>query len=116
MVLLSYLKSGDHLLITEAVYEPVRRLCATVLKAHGIEHTFYAADGSDVQSRIRPNTRLIYAECPGSLVYEMVDLRAMVALAKTHGISVAVDNTWGSGWLYNPLTLGADISVIAATK
>jgi cystathionine beta-lyase len=116
MVFLSYLKPGDHLLITEAVYEPVRHLCATFLRAHGISYTFYAADGHDLQRKLQPNTRMIYAECPGSLVYEMLDLRALTALAKEHDVLVAVDNTWASGWLYNPLALGADISILAATK
>jgi cystathionine beta-lyase len=116
MVFLSYLKPGDHLLITESVYEPVRDLCADFLRPHGIDYTFYAADAHDLQSKLQPNTRMIYAECPGSLVYEMIDLPALAALAKAHGALVAVDNTWASGLLYNALALGADISVLAVTK
>jgi cystathionine beta-lyase len=116
MVFLSYLKPGDHLLITEAVYEPVRELCADFLRAHGIDYTFYAASGRDLQNKLQPNTRMIYAECPGSLVYEMIDLPAVAKLAKAHGALVAVDNTWASGLLYNPIALGADISVLAVTK
>jgi cystathionine beta-lyase len=59
---------------------------------------------------------MIYAECPGSLVYEMCDMPALAALAHRHGALLACDNTWGSGVQYRPLALGADISVMAATK
>lgn len=116
MTFVTYLRTGDHLLVTDAVYGPVRKVCADYLVPNGIQVDFYAADGSDLEGKLRGNTRMIYAECPGSLVYEMIDLPAVVKLARARAILVAVDNTWGSGWLYNPLALGADISVIAVTK
>ncbi|OZI23201.1 cystathionine beta-lyase [Bordetella genomosp. 9] len=116
VVLLAYLKAGDHVLITDAVYEPVRRFCAEQLSRWGIAFSYYQPDGSDLADQIRPNTRMIYAECPGSLVYEMMDLPAVAELARRHDCWLAVDNTWGSGLLYRPLALGADISVCAATK
>ncbi|KAH1283627.1 hypothetical protein KXX11_003311, partial [Aspergillus fumigatus] len=77
---------------------------------------FFRPDGQDVAPLLRPNTRMVYAECPGSLVYEMCDLPALAALAHAHGAWLAADNTWGSGCLYRPLSLGADISIMAATK
>ena len=116
MSFLTYLRAGEHLLVTDAVYGPVRKVCDDYLKPNGVEIDYYTADGCDIEAKLKPNTRMIYAECPGSLVYEMVDLPAVVKLAKARGILVAVDNTWGSGWLYNPLVLGADISIIAVTK
>jgi cysteine-S-conjugate beta-lyase len=116
MTFITYLRAGDHVLVTDAVYGPVRKVCDDFLKANGIEFEFYAANGSDIEAKLKPNTRMIYTECPGSLVYEMIDLPAVVKLARARGILVAVDNTWGSGWLYNPLALGADISIIAVTK
>lgn len=115
-ILMAYLKTGDHVLITDAVYAPVRRFCSRQLSKMGIHHDYYRADGSDLTQRITPATRLIYVESPGSLAYEMVDLPAIAKFAHEHGCLVAVDNTWGSGVLYHPLQLGADISVIAATK
>ncbi len=116
MTLLAYLKPGDHVLMSDSVYEPARALVHSFLEPYGIACTFFAADGSDVEGRFEPNTRLVYAECPGSLVYEMCDLPRLAQLAHARGALLAVDNTWGSGYQYQPLALGADISVMAATK
>jgi cystathionine beta-lyase len=115
-VLLACLRPGDHLLITDAVYQPVRALCAELLQPLGIECEFYAADGSDIEARLKPRTRMIYAEVPGSLFNEMADLPQLARLAASRGALLAVDNTWASGWLFNPLAHGADISILALTK
>lgn len=112
----AFLRPGQHVLITDAVYTPVRRLARTMLEAFGIEYDYYAADGSDIESLIKPNTRMIYAEVPGSLAFEMCDLPALSQLCKARGLLLAVDNSWGSGVLYRPLALGADISLMALTK
>ena len=116
MALRSYLKPGDHLLITDSAYLPVRHITEQFLRPYGIEYTFFAADGSDAESKMQSNTRMVYAEAPGSLVYEMCDLPALAAMAHARGAMVMVDNTWGSGVQYRPLALGADVSVMAATK
>lgn len=116
MTFLTYLKPGDHLLISDAVYEPARALTSSFLKPYGIESDFFAADGSNIEALFRPNTRMVYAECPGSLAYEMCDLPRLAEMAHARGALLAADNTWGSGIQYTPLALGADISVMAATK
>lgn len=116
MVLLAYLKPGDHVLLSDGVYQPVRHLARSFLEPYGIAFSFFAPDGHDVAARLRPNTRMVYAECPASLVYEMCDLPALARIAHGHGALLAADNTWGSGCQYQPLALGADISVMAATK
>lgn len=113
---LAYLRPGDHVLITDAVYSPVRRVARDFLQAFGIEVSYFAPDGSDLPARLQANTKMVYAEVPGSLLYELCDLPAIAALCKPRGILLAVDNTWGSGYLYRPLTLGADISIMALTK
>jgi len=115
LVFMAILKSGDHVLISDNVYGPVRNLNETLLKKLGIEATFFSPAHDDLASLLRPNTRMLYLESPGSLLMEMLDLPALTATAKVHGITVAVDNTWGT-YLYEPLTLGADISIIAGTK
>ena len=114
--LLTYLKPGDHVLMSDGVYEPARGLAHSFLAPYGIRTTFFAADGSDLEQRWEDGTRLVYAECPGSLVYERCDLPALARFAHARGALVAADNTWGCGVLYRPLALGADISVTAPTK
>ena len=116
MVLLSYLKPGDHVLMSDSVYEPTRNLVHSFLAPYGIRSSFFAADGSGIEALFEPTTRLVYAECPGSLVYEMCDLPKLAGLAHARGALLAADNTWGSGVQYRPIELGADISTMAATK
>lgn len=116
MVLLSYLKPGDHVLLSDSVYEPTRNLVHSFLAPYGIRSSFFAADGSGIEELFEPTTKLVYAECPGSLVYEMCDLPKLAALTHARGALLAADNTWGSGVQYRPLELGADISTMAATK
>lgn len=116
VTLMALLKPGDHLLMTDSAYEPVRRFCKDQLAKLDVAVTYYKPDGSDLESKIQANTKVIYVECPGSIVYEMLDLRAVSNIARAHNCWIIADNTWGSGWLYQPLILGADISIIAATK
>lgn len=113
---LAYLRPGDHVLITDAVYAPVQRLARDLLEPFGIQVNYFAPDGSDLQAQLQANTKMVYTEVPGSLLYELGDLPAIAALCKPRGILLAVDNTWGSGYLYRPLALGADISIMALTK
>jgi cystathionine beta-lyase len=113
---LAYLRPGDHLLVSDGVYGPVRRLAKELLQPFGIQVEYFAADGQGLEAALRANTRMVYSESPSSLLYELNDLPAMAALCRPRGILLAVDNTWGSGYLYQPLALGADISVMALTK
>jgi cystathionine beta-lyase len=113
---LAYLRPGDHVLITDAVYSPVRQVAEEFLQPFGIQYSYFAADGSGLEDKLQANTRMVYAEVPGSLLYELADIPAIAALCKSRGILLAVDNTYGSGYQYRPLTLGADISIMALTK
>ncbi|ETF02855.1 cystathionine beta-lyase [Advenella kashmirensis W13003] len=117
MALLSLLSAGDHLLAADCVYGPVYHLSNTVLGRMGIEATFTSA--KDVQAlakHVKPNTKILYVEAPGSLLMEMLDMPALAAFAKEHGLILVTDNTWGSGYAYQPLALGADVSIVAGTK
>lgn len=116
VTIMGYARAGGHVLFADSVYEPVRKICSHFLKPNNISYDFFKADGSDFEAKIRPETQLVFAESPGSLLYEMLDLPEICRIAHARNIPVAVDNTWGSAWLYNPLELGADVSVIAATK
>ena len=79
--LLSYLKPGDHVLMSDSVYEPARALTRSFLESYDIHTTFFKADGSDLALRWQEGTRMVYVECPGSLVYEMCDLPAQIGRA-----------------------------------
>ncbi|MDB5606969.1 MAG: cystathionine beta-lyase [Bradyrhizobium sp.] len=116
LVFLSYLKPGDHVAISDGVYGPVRRFAKNFLTTYGIAYDFFPANGSDLESFLRPQTKLVYLECPGSSLFEIADLPRLGAIAHDLGITVAVDSTWGSGWTYHPLILGADVSILSATK
>ncbi|HCK0392911.1 TPA: cystathionine beta-lyase [Salmonella enterica] len=113
---MSYAHAGGHVLFADSIYEPVRKIASSFLTPNNISYDFFKTDGSDFEAKLRPETQLVFAESPGSLLYEMLDLPKLCGIAHAHNIPVAVDNTWGSAWLYNPLDLGADISIIAATK
>lgn len=116
IALISYLKPGDHLLISDCVYEPARRFATVDLARLGIRATFFSASDPDLESKIEPATRMIYVETPGSLVYEIADLPRIAEITRRRGLILVADNTWGSGMLCQPLALGADVSVMAATK
>jgi len=115
--LMSVAEPGTHLLMVDSVYGPVREFCDTVLATHGVETEYYPpALGSAIAARMRPNTCAVYCESPGSLTFEVQDLPAIAAAAHRAGASVLVDNTWATPLFCRPLTLGADITVQAATK
>ncbi|MFO1291664.1 MAG: cystathionine beta-lyase [Rubrivivax sp.] len=110
-------RPGDHVLVIDSCYEPVRKLCAQYLGPRAVRVEYFKPDLSDLDAKLRAETRLVWAECPGSLIFEMCDLPALVRQVRKRGDAlVAVDNTWGSGLLYRPLALGADLSVVAGTK
>jgi cystathionine beta-lyase len=113
---LAYLRPGDHVLITDAVYSPVRQIAEAFLAPFGIQYSYFSAGGSGLEQQLRANTRMVYTEVPGSLLYELCDLPAMASLCRSRGVLLAVDNTYGSGYQYRPLTLDADISIMALTK
>ena len=115
LVFMALLSAGDHALVADCVYGPVRELHDAVLSRLGIEITYFSAD-DDLETLVQPNTRLLYAESPGSLLFEMMDMPALAAFANKHRLVLATDNTWGSGYVYRPLELGAHVSVIAGTK
>lgn len=115
--LLSFLKQGDHLLMVDNAYEPTRGLCDKLLSGLGIETTYYdPMVGAGIVDLIKPNTRVIFLESPGSLTMEVQDIPAICQVAQAHNIITILDNTWASPILCQPFELGVDISVQAATK
>ena len=114
---LAFLSAGDHALIVDSVYFPTRHFCDTMLKRLGVIVEYYdPMVGAGIESLIKPNTKLVHTEAPGSNTFEMQDIRAISAVAHRHGCVVTMDNTWATPLYFKPLDHGVDISIHAATK
>ncbi|RVV96965.1 cystathionine beta-lyase [Mesobaculum littorinae] len=111
-----YLGAGDHLLVVDTIFPATRSYCDTVLARNGVEVDYFPWDTIDLSDYVRPNTRMVLAESPASQSYEVMDLPALCRDAHDRGLIVATDNTYGSSWLYRPLALGCDLSIVAGTK
>jgi cystathionine beta-lyase len=115
--ILAFVKTGDHILMVDSVYGPVRNFCTGFLKRFGVETTFYdPLIGASIVALIRPNTVLVYLESPGSLTFEVQDVPAIVKAAKARGLKTLLDNTWAAPLFLKPLALGVDVDIISATK
>jgi cysteine-S-conjugate beta-lyase len=109
--------AGDHILATDSAYQPGRHFCDTIAKRLGVETTYYdPAIGGAIAALIRPNTRAILMETPGSQTFEMQDVPAIVAAAGERDVRTIVDNTWGTPLFFRPLDHGVDLALMAATK
>jgi cystathionine beta-lyase len=115
--LLGFLAAGDHLLITDAVYFPTRHFADTMLKRLGVEVEYYdPLIGGGIAELLKPNTKVILTESPASNTFEVQDVPAIAAAAKTCDAVVMMDNTWATPLFFKPLDHGVDISIHAATK
>lgn len=115
---LSVVSAGDHVLAADCVYAPVRRFLSDTLRRFGVDVGFYdgSASADAVLALRQGRTRLIVMESPGSLTFEVQDAPGIAAAARAAGVLTLMDNTWGAGVLFRPLTAGVDISVQALTK
>ncbi len=117
VALLSVLKAGEHVLVADNVYAPTRKLCEGLLKTLGIETTYFdPLIGADISTLIRPNTRALFLESPGSLTFEVSDVPALAAAAHKRELTVLMDNTWATPLYFQALSHGVDIAIYAATK
>src|SRR5438132_2545000 len=111
------LKCGDHLLMVDSAYGPARNFCERVLTRCGIATTYYdPLIGEEIARLMRPNTKVVYAESPGSLTFEVQDVPAIATAAHDAGAKVLMDNTWASPYLFRSFDHGVDVSIHAATK
>jgi cystathionine beta-lyase len=115
--LLSVLSAGDHVLVTDNVYGPTRKLCDGVLSRLGIGTTYYdPLVGADIAGLMQPNTRAVFTESPGSLSFEIQDIPAIAAAAHARDAVVLMDNTWAGPLYFPALEKGVDLSIISGTK
>ena len=117
--ILSFVKNGDHVLMTGAAYEPTQDFCNVVLKKLGVSTTFYDPMlGDKIADLVQPNTKVLFLEAPSSLTMEVADIPAIVSAVRhiNPDIVIMIDNTWAAGVLFKALEHGIDISIQAGTK
>jgi cystathionine beta-lyase len=115
--LLSVMKAGDHLLVSDSAYRPTRNFCNGLLAGYGVETSYFdPLIGAGVAALFKPNTKAILVEAPGSQSFEMTDIPAISAVAQARGALVIDDNTWATPLFRRSLEQGVDISMQAATK
>jgi cystathionine beta-lyase len=117
VALMTALSAGDHLLMTDSVYEPSRAFADKALRRFGIETTYYDPTiGAGIDALMRPNTKAVLTESPGSQTLELQDIPAIAEVAHARGACVILDNTWGTPLFFSPHAHGADLTVEAGTK
>ncbi len=115
--LLSVARAGDHLLVVDTVYGPVRALCDGLLERFGVAVTYFPPDpGAAFEQAFRDNTVAVYLESPGSLTMEIQDIPGLARIAHARGACVLMDNTWSTPILFDAHAAGVDISIEAGTK
>jgi cystathionine beta-lyase len=115
--LLAYLRSGDHMLVPDSVYGPTRNFCDGILARCGVTTEYYdpMISAADLRLRLRPNTRILFTESPGSHTFEVQDIPMLARLAHEAGAKLFMDNTWGV-LNFQPFAHGVDVSIQALTK
>jgi cystathionine beta-lyase len=117
VTLTGILSAGDHLLAPDSIYGSMRKFCDYELKRFGVEITYYdPLIGGGIASLIKPNTRLVYCESPGSLTFEVQDIPAIARAAHAGGALVAADNTWATPLYLRAKDVGVDITIHSCTK
>ena len=117
VAVLAYVKQGDHVLVPDSVYWPTRRFCRDTLVRYGVTTTFYdPCIGAELERLFTPTTRVLFLESPGSLTFEMQDVPLLAQVARAHDAISVIDNTWATPLYFQPLKVGVDVSVHAATK
>ncbi|XXN13630.1 MAG: PLP-dependent transferase [Candidatus Hodgkinia cicadicola] len=118
-VIIALVRPGDHVLIVDTAYEPLREFCCWYLKRLNVSFDFYdPADDQSLKCLLKFNTRLVHLESPGSGTFEMQDVKAICEYV--HNISpecfVSMDNTWATPLLFKPIAHGVDLAINAMTK
>lgn len=115
--LLAFLSAGDHCLVVDSVYTPTRRFCDGTLTRMGIEVEYFDPHiGEGIAGLMRPETKVVLLEAPGSNTFEIMDVRAVCDAAHAGGAVTMMDNTWATPLFFKPLDHGVDLSIHALTK
>jgi cysteine-S-conjugate beta-lyase len=115
--ILSVVRAGEHVLVTDSAYGPTRAFCDQILTRLGVTTTYYdPLIGGGIAGLMQPNTRVVFTESPGSLSFEMQDIPAVAEAAHSKGALVLMDNTWATPLYFSALDFGVDLSIHAGTK
>jgi cystathionine beta-lyase len=115
--IMALVRTGDHVLLCDNVYGPTARFCTEVLAKFGITTDFLPPDvGANITDFLRPETRVIFLESPGSNTFEIQDIPTITAAARARGVATILDNTWATPLFLDPFALGVNISVHSVTK
>jgi cystathionine beta-lyase len=115
--LLSVVRAGDHILVTDSAYGPTRKFCDIILPRYGVTTTYYDPTvGAGIAALVQPNTVAVFLESPGSLSFEIQDVPAIAAAAHARNAVVLMDNTWASPIHFHALENGVDLSIQSGTK
>lgn len=115
--LLRIFKPGDEVLVTDDLYGGTYRLFVRVIERFGLKFKFIPMQNAQsIEAHISPQTKLIWIETPTNPLMNIIDIEAVAQIAKKYNIILAVDNTFASPYLQNPLDLGADVVMHSATK
>lgn len=117
--ILAFVEQGDHVLMTNTAYEPSQDFCTKILAKLGVATSWFdPLIGADIAQLIRPETRVVFLESPGSITMEVHDVPAIVAAVRQVAPEaiIMIDNTWAAGILFKALDFGIDISIQAGTK
>ena len=113
----SCLSSGDHVVAMRGIYPPTTDVIQKLLARFGVEMTVIDGFEADAfKDAIKPNTKMFYLESPSYLFFEIVDIRAVTKLAKEHGVTTLIDNSWSTPVFQNPADMGVDIVIHTASK
>jgi cystathionine beta-lyase len=117
LIYFAHTRAGDHVLVPDSAYGPNRAFARNVLARYGVEVEFYPPTmGAGIEQLMRPTTRLIWCESPGSVTMEVQDVPAIAEVAHRHGAIVALDNTYAAGVYFDAFAHGADVTMQALTK
>lgn len=115
--LMSLVKSGDHLIVSNNVYGGTYRLFETIMTNYGIEYSWVDTSNlTNIENAIKENTKIVYIETPTNPMLNLTDIEGTVNICKKNNLLSIVDNTFMSPYFQNPLLLGADIVVHSSTK
>jgi cystathionine beta-lyase len=115
--LLAFVRAGDKVLVADTAYDPTRKFCERFLARFEVETIFYdPMIGARIADLITPQVKVVFAESPGSLTFEVQDVPAIAKAARMKGARLVVDNTWSAGVHFKPIAAGAHVSVQAGTK